>query len=104
MREIAVGAEHAPSGFIRKYVFSFDHKVIGIQYIVTAMVMALLAGGLAVMIRIQLAWPDTALVRPESYLAVVTMHGTIMVFFVVSLALVSGFGNFLIPLMIGARD
>ncbi len=99
-----MGHEHAPSGFIRKYVFSFDHKVIGLQYIITAMVMALLAGGLAVMIRVQLAWPNTQLIKPETYLAIVTMHGTVMVFFVVSLALVSGFGNYLIPLMIGARD
>ena len=95
---------HAPSGFIRKYIFSFDHKVIGLQYIITAMVMAVLGAGLAVMIRMQLAWPDKPMLRPEAYLSIVTMHGTIMVFFVISLALVSGFGNYLIPLMIGARD
>ena len=96
--------DHEPPGFLRKYVFSFDHKVIGIQYIVTAMFMALVAGLLAWLIRTQLAWPDRQVVSPETYLSVVTMHGTIMVFFVVSLALVSGFGNFLIPLMVGARD
>jgi cytochrome c oxidase subunit 1 len=91
-------------GFWRRYIFSFDHKVIGIQYVVLAIVMAIVASGLAIMIRIQLAWPGTEMMRPESYLAIVTIHGTIMVFFVVSLALVSGFGNYLIPLMIGARD
>ncbi|HEX6884212.1 MAG TPA: cbb3-type cytochrome c oxidase subunit I [Planctomycetota bacterium] len=98
------GAHPAPRGFLRRYVFSTDHKVIGLQYLVTAMLMALVGGGLAALIRVQVAWPTLAVVSPETYLSVVTMHGTIMVFFVVSLALVSGFGNFLIPLQIGARD
>jgi len=96
--------QHAePQSFISKYVFSFDHKVIGIQYLVTAMVMALFGGTLALMIRTQLQSPELGLFAPESYLSYVTMHGTIMVFFVVSMA-ISGFGNFLIPLQIGARD
>jgi len=94
----------APTGFLRKYVFSTDHKVIGIQYLVTAMLMAIVGGTLALMIRTQLQHPDLNIIeKPEDYLAYVTMHGTIMVFFVVSLA-ISGFANFLIPLMIGARD
>ncbi len=109
---MAIAEQHEPKGFIQKYVFSQDHKVIGLQYIFTAMAMCLVGGGLSVMIRAQLTWPENAwgaegaapLVSPEAYLSWVTMHGTIMVFFVVSLALVSGFGNFLIPLMIGARD
>ena len=97
--------EHAPQGFLRKYVFSLDHKVIGIQYLVTAIVMAIVAGGLAMLIRTRLAWPDVAAkqIPPEAYISFVTMHGTLMVFFVVSLAL-SGLANFLIPLQIGARD
>lgn len=100
-----MSSEHPePQGFVRRYVFSTDHKVIGIQYLVTAMVMALVAGALAMVIRYQLAWPDKGIVAPETYIGVVTMHGTIMVFFVISLALVSGFGNFLIPLHVGARD
>ncbi len=104
-RPVAHGEEHqAPQGFLRRYVFSTDHKVIGLQYLFTAMFMALVGGALAVLIRYQLAWPEKTVVTPETYLALVTMHGTIMVFFVVSLALVSGFGNFLIPLHIGARD
>ena len=94
---------HEPQGFLRKYVFSFDHKVIGIQYLITAFVMALVGGGLAFMIRAQLAWPDAAMFKPEAYISFVTMHGTIMVFFVVSLG-ISAFGNFTIPLHIGARD
>jgi cytochrome c oxidase subunit 1 len=106
-------------GFISRYVFSFDHKIIGIQYIVTAILMALVGGLLALMMRMQLTWPGKPLpvigsllshwmpdgvLLPESYIALVTMHGTIMVFFVISLALVSGFGNFIIPLQVGARD
>jgi cytochrome c oxidase subunit 1 len=91
-------------GFVSKYIFSFDHKVIGIQYIITAMIMALVAGGLALLIRMHLAWPEKQVLTPESYLSVVTIHGTMMIFFVISLALVSGFGNFLIPLHVGARD
>ena len=93
-----------PKTFLRKYVFSTDHKVIGIQYLLTAFVMALVGGTLAIMIRTQLQHPDLKIIgKPEDYLAYVTMHGTIMVFFVVSMA-ISGFANFLIPLQIGARD
>jgi len=110
--------EARPS-FWTRYVFSQDHKVIGLQYYFTAMFMALVGGLLALLIRLQLAWPghtwpwlerllpgffSGGALKPESYLALVTMHGTIMVFFVISFALISGFGNYLIPLMIGARD
>lgn len=119
MEATASHAQHEPTSFWRRYVFSTDHKVIGIQYYLTAFVMALVAGLLAVIIRLQLAWPGSTqswlasifpqwvpegVLTPEFYIAIVTMHGTIMVFFVVSLALVSGFGNYLIPLQIGARD
>jgi cytochrome c oxidase subunit I len=108
-----------PRGFIRRYVFSMDHKVIGIQYIITGLVMALLGAALATLIRLQLGWPDhvwpllakilpggyqSGVMAPEFYLAVVTMHGTIMVFFFISYVLVSGFGNYLVPLQVGARD
>jgi cytochrome c oxidase subunit 1 len=110
---------HAPQAFIWKYVFSKDHKVIGIQYYVTAMLMALIAGLLAMLIRLQLAWPEKTwpglgkllttgfsdgVMNPEFYAMLFTMHGTIMVFFVLSTAPVSGFGNILIPLQCGARD
>jgi cytochrome c oxidase subunit 1 len=110
---------HQAPGFIRKYVFSTDHKVIGIQYILTGLAMALVGSMLAVLIRLQLGWPTEQWTRlgrmfpggmpggimtPEFYLAVVTMHGTIMVFFFISYVLVSGFGNYLIPLQVGARD
>ncbi|MDR7465194.1 MAG: cbb3-type cytochrome c oxidase subunit I, partial [Armatimonadota bacterium] len=104
--------------FWRRYIFSQDHKVIGIQYALTSMAMAVLGGVLALFIRLQLGWPGRSwplLGRlfpggmPEGqmsqsfYLAAVTMHGTIMIFFVLTTLLTGGFGNFLIPLMIGAR-
>ncbi|MEE9264455.1 MAG: cbb3-type cytochrome c oxidase subunit I, partial [Vicinamibacteria bacterium] len=110
---------HQKQSFIRRYVFSTDHKVIGIQYFLTGGLMGLLGAALAALIRLQLAWPgrqwewlavlfpigmESGVMRPEFYIAMVTMHGTIMIFFFVSLCLVSGFGNFLIPLQIGARD
>ncbi len=108
-----------PRSFVRRYVFSTDHKVIGVQYFLTGMLVAIVAGLLAMLIRLQLAWPMAKMpllgklfpqgmaggvMKPEFYLALVTMHGTLMVFFVISFALVSGFGNYLIPLQIGARD
>ena len=117
MHEPAVA--HVPGGVLRRYVFSTDHKVIGIQYYLTGMFVAVIAGLLAMLIRLQLAWPMAkwpvlgtlfpsgmtgGVMKPEFYLALVTMHGTLMVFFVVSFALVSGFGNYLIPLQVGARD
>ena len=106
-------------GFLRTYVFSTDHKIIGIQYILTGLAMAIAGAGLALLIRLQLGWPDQqwpllarllpnaymgGVMTPEFYLAVVTMHGTIMVFFFISYVLVSGFGNYLVPLQCGARD
>src|SRR5678815_5377215 len=86
--------DHPKLGFWRKYVFSTDHKVIGIQYMVTAMAMAVIGGTLSLLMRLQLAWPDGSwptLARifplafkgghmaPDFYLSLVTMHGTIMV-------------------------
>jgi cytochrome c oxidase subunit 1 len=120
MAHAEVHAEtHAPTAFIWKYIFSKDHKVIGIQYYLTAMFMALIAGLLAMTIRLQIAWPqsespivakilsagfESGIMKPEFYAMLFTMHGTIMVFFVLSTAPVSGFGNLLIPLQVGARD
>jgi cytochrome c oxidase subunit I len=98
-------AAHAGSaGFVSKYIFSFDHKVIGVQYLLMAALMSVVGVGLSVMFRWKLAWPGTNMLTPEQYVSFVTMHGTIMIFFVVSLALSSGLGNFAIPLQIGARD
>jgi cytochrome c oxidase subunit 1 len=106
-------------GFIRRYIFSTDHKIIGIQYILTGLFMAVVGSFLAGLIRLQLGWPTQqwtllgrilptampgGIMAPEFYLALVTMHGTIMVFFFISYVLVSGLGNYLIPLQVGARD
>ncbi len=99
--------------------FSTDHKDIGVQYFMTAWMMAFIGGLLALLIRLHLGWPDRGFsflgrffpygaegghLKPEFYLALVTMHGTIMVFFFQTAILTGGFGNFLIPLQIGARD
>ena len=112
-------AKHHQS-FLTRYIFSQDHKIIGIQYLFSSLFMALIGATLAMLIRLQLGWPDAkwplvgmlfpggftgdGTMRPDFYLAVVTMHGTIMIFFVLTTALSGGFGNFLIPLQIGARD
>lgn len=110
--------DHHELGFWRKYIFSVDHKVIGIQFLLTGLV-TLLAGGLMAMaIRWQLAFPWTQMpvlgrilfpetdgvATPEGYTMLFTMHGTIMIFFVIIPLLTGAFGNFLIPLMIGAPD
>ena len=115
----AVITAEAPTGFFRRYVFSLDHRVIGLQYLMTSMAMALVGGLLALIVRIQLAWPDhtygvisrvlpggfdEGVMKPEFYAALFTMHGTIMIFFVLSTALIGGFGNFILPLQVGARD
>ena len=114
-----MSATHAEGSFWTRYVFSTDHKMIGKQYLLTGMFMALFAVAWSTMVRVQLAWPaatwpllgklfpglyQDGVLLPEKYLSLVTMHGTVMIFFVVSLALVSGFGNFIIPLQVGARD
>jgi len=108
-----------PTSFFRRYIFSTDHKVIGKQYLFLGMVMALLGGLMAYVMRWQLAWPGSqvpgaallsepavvdGVVTPPFYNALVTMHGTIMVFFVAMPILLGAFGNYLVPLMIGARD
>lgn len=97
------GEATAHGDVIRRYIFSQDHKIIGLQYLWTALFMAVVGGALAMLMRLHLGWPQNGLLDPAQYLATVTMHGTIMVLFFLTL-LPSAFGNFLIPLMIGARD
>jgi cytochrome c oxidase subunit 1 len=115
----AHGAHHEP-GFWRKYVFSVDHKVIGIQYAVTGLLFLLFGFGLMMLMRWQLAYPEQALpllgpllgearmpggiMLPEFYNELGAMHGTIMVFLGVVPLAVGGFGNFVLPLQIGAPD
>ncbi|HKY63423.1 MAG TPA: cbb3-type cytochrome c oxidase subunit I [bacterium] len=100
---------HHKIGFWRRYLFSTDHKVIGLQYIITGLFMALLGGFLAYAFRMQLAYPNQeiplyGMMGPDLYNAAVTMHGTIMLFWVAQPILVSGFGNYLVPLQLGAED
>ena len=101
----------APKSFLWKYIFSLDHKVIGIQYWLLALVAVFVGMGLSLLMRMRLAWPTAELplieggiMTPEQYMALVTMHGTIMVFFVLTTAPQSGFGNFILPIQIGAAD
>ena len=106
--------------FLTKYVFSQDHKVIAKQYLFTGMFWAFMGGIFSLIFRMQLGFPDASLewlrpllghwitasgkIDPEFYLGLVTMHGTIMVFFVLTAGLSGTFSNFLIPLQVGARD
>ena len=105
----ATEVHHGEISIWRTYIFSTDHKMIARQYLFLGLFMALVGGFLAYVMRWQLAFPDTAVpgfgfVGPETYNVLVTMHGTTMVFFVAMPILLGAFGNFLIPLMIGARD
>jgi cytochrome c oxidase subunit 1 len=86
------------------FTFSTDHKVIGIQYLVTTFVFYLIGGALAAIIRTELATPDSDLMPPEWYNGMFTMHGTVMIFLWIVPSVTGGFGNYLVPLMIGARD
>ena len=100
---------HHEDGFIKKYLWSTDHKIIGFQYLFTGMVLALLGGFFAYAFRMQLGFPGKAVpgygvVSPNEYNALVTNHGTIMIFWVAMPVLIAAFGNFLIPLMIGCDD
>ncbi|MES2201371.1 MAG: cbb3-type cytochrome c oxidase subunit I [candidate division FCPU426 bacterium] len=111
-----------PTTFFRKYVWSYDHKVIGKQYLWTSLVFLMLGGTLAMLLRWQIAYPSQPVpfigellknsfffgpngeVTSDGYLQLGAMHGLIMVFFVIIPLIVGAFGNFLIPLHIGARD
>ncbi|MEE8250879.1 MAG: cbb3-type cytochrome c oxidase subunit I [Gemmatimonadales bacterium] len=117
--EQAVHSEAHELPFIRKYIFSTDHKIIGIQFLLFSLLFLLLGGMLAGMMRWQLGFPDApmpvgtilpetmapdGILLPEFYNSLVTMHGTFMVFFAIMPLLVGVFGNYLIPLKIGAPD
>ncbi len=116
-------AHHHEIGFIRKYVFSMDHKVIGIQFLFTSLLLMVVGGLLALAVRWQIAWPfdpanplpgfssrffqpstQTSPITGDFYNMLFTMHATFMIFFVIIPLLVGSFGNVLIPLQIGAKD
>jgi cytochrome c oxidase subunit 1 len=91
--------------FIGKYIWSQDAKVIAIQYAITAIGIGLVALVLSVIMRLQLGFPDTfEFITPSNYLQFVTMHGMVMVIYLLTALFLGGFGNYLIPLMCGARD
>ncbi len=113
------GHGHHHETFITKYIFSQDHKMIAKQFLITGIIMAVIAMLLSILFRLQLAWPDKSFpiletflgkwaeggrIKPDFYLALVTIHGTIMVFFVLTAGLSGTFSNLLIPLQLGARD
>ncbi len=111
---------HHEENFVSKYIFSQDHKMIGKQFLMTAVFMGLVAMMLSILFRIQLAWPGESsdflsfflgekwapggVLKEDMYLGLVTIHGTIMVFFLLTGGLSGTFSNLLIPLQIGARD
>jgi cytochrome c oxidase subunit 1 len=114
---VAAEHRHPELDFIRKYVFSTDHKIIGIQFLFTSIIFLGVGGILALLVRIQLAWPhaeipilrdwfaDNGGRMPESfYNMLFSMHASVMIFFVIIPFLTGAFGNFTIPLMIGAPD
>ena len=109
MQHVAIADQpdhlHDPQTFITKYIWSQDHKVIAIQYGLTAVFVGLVALCLSALMRLQLGFPDSFdLITPSNYLQFVTMHGMIMVIYLLTALLLGGFGNYLIPLMVGARD
>jgi cytochrome c oxidase subunit 1 len=111
---------HHEESFVSKYIFSQDHKMIGKQFLITAVFMGLVAMLLSILFRIQLAWPGESsdflnfflgeqwapegVLKEDMYLGLVTIHGTIMVFFLLTGGLSGTFSNILIPLQLGARD
>ena len=111
---------HHKDTFVTKYIFSIDHKMIAKQYLITGIIMGVIGVAISLLFRLQLAWPEESfqvfkiflgesyapngVLLNDRYLALVTIHGTIMVFFVLTAALSGTFSNLLIPLQIGARD
>jgi cytochrome c oxidase subunit 1 len=110
---------HHKETFITKYIFSQDHKTIGKQFLITGIIWAFIGGLFSVLFRLQLGYPDQSFpiletvfgkwaeggqIKPEFYYALITMHGTVLVFFVLTAGLSGTFANLLIPLQIGARD
>ncbi|SCY75049.1 cytochrome c oxidase subunit I [Flavobacterium caeni] len=110
---------HHKDTFITKYIFSIDHKMIAKQYLITGIIMGVIGVGMSMLFRMQLAWPEESfkvfsfflgdhapngVMNNDMYLALVTIHGTIMVFFVLTAGLSGTFSNLLIPLQCGARD
>jgi cytochrome c oxidase subunit 1 len=106
-----VAPSMASHGFVRRFIFSSDHKTVGLQYLFLALTAVTVGIILSLLMRFHLVWPQAHLpfiaggiMTPEQYLALVTMHGTLMIFFVLTVAPQSGFGNYFLPIQIGAPD
>jgi cytochrome c oxidase subunit 1 len=98
-------ALHEPKSFLTRYIWSQDHKVIAIQYTITAIAIGFVALALSVLMRLQLGFPHSfSLIAPQNYYQFITLHGMIMVIYLLTALFLGGFGNYLIPLMCGARD
>src|SRR5215212_4084387 len=109
---------HPELSFLRKYIFSEDHKIIGIQFIFSALIFLFIGGALALLVRLQVGWPNGTIpvigrwfpaswgdrMSPEFYTMAFSMHASVMIFFVIIPWLTGAFGNYLIPLQIGAPD
>ena len=93
-----------PTGWLRYFSFSLDHKVIGLQYIVCGFLFYFVGGALAGVIRTELATPISDFVSRDTYNQVLTLHGTVMIFLWIVPVVNGGFGNYLIPFYVGARD
>ncbi|HWY16220.1 MAG TPA: cytochrome c oxidase subunit I [Rhizomicrobium sp.] len=96
---------HHPRSWVGKYIWSQDHKYIAVQYMMTAVAIGVVALVLSDLMRLQIGFPGSVgFITPEAYYQMITMHGMIMVIYLLTALLLGGFGNFLIPLMLGARD
>jgi cytochrome c oxidase subunit I len=108
-RPTPIAIATSSQSFLRRYLFSTDHKVIGRAYFFLSLAAVLLGAWLSLLMRIHLVWPKATLpflgeIKPENYLAQLTMHGTLMIFFVLSTVPQAGFGTFFLPLQLGASN
>ena len=104
-----ITTESRARGVLGTYLFTTDHKVVGLQYFFLSLAAVLIGTVLSLLMRIHLVWPNAVIpflgqIKPENYLQFLTMHGTLMVFFVLSTAPQNGFGNYFLPLQLGASE
>jgi cytochrome c oxidase subunit 1 len=106
---ITMEADKLHQNFVSRYLFSTDHKVVGLQYFFLSLTSVFVGMVLSLLMRIHIVWPKATIpflgaIKPENYLAYLTMHGTLMIFFVLSTAPQNGFGNYFLPLQLGASE
>ena len=100
----SISKDEHRDNWARRYLFTTDHKVIGLQYFFLSLVAVLIGSVLSVLMRIHIVWPKAAVMKPETYLSLLTMHGTLMIFFVLSTVPQNGFGGYFLPLQLGTRE